>query len=157
MKSCGVRSNDNCCKTGITRFEWQSGILSVMGMFQQLRNGESIQYAAEGVRMRTSTQVIFWIMGAFGYLGSPTILIWGWARWLRQPKPRTVLAILSMIGFVLATASAVLAVSSIIFAQFHHFPYYDPLLLRIFRTGTLLSLAGIAFGVSGAWRATSLR
>jgi hypothetical protein len=59
--------------------------------------------------------------------------------------------------FVLATASAALAVSSILFAQFHHFPYYDPLLLRIFRTGTLLSLAGIAFGIGGAWRPTSLR
>jgi hypothetical protein len=62
-----------------------------------------------------------------------------------------------MISLVLATASAVLAVSSIVFAQFHHFPYYDPLLLRIFRTGTLLSLAGVAFGCSGAWRPTSLR
>jgi len=102
-------------------------------------------------------QVIFWFMGAFAYPGSPTILIRGWARWLKEPKPRTIPAILSMIGFVLATVSAVLAVSSIIVAQFHHFRYYDPLLLRIFRTGTLLSLAGIAFGVSGAWRATSLR
>ena len=100
---------------------------------------------------------MFWIMGAFGYLGSPTILIWGWARWLGQPKPRTIPAILSIISFVLATASAVLAVSSVIFAQFHHFPYYDPLLLRIFRTGVLLSLAGIALGVGGAWRTTSLR
>jgi hypothetical protein len=107
--------------------------------------------------MSTSSQVIFWIMGVFGYLGSPTILIWGWARWLRLPKPRTIPAVLSMISFVLATASAVLAVSSIVFAQFHHFPYYDPLLLRIFRTGTLLSLAGIAIGCSGAWRPTSLR
>jgi hypothetical protein len=50
-----------------------------------------------------------------------------------------------------------LAVSSIAFAQIHHFPYYDPLLLRIFRTGTLLSLGGIVFGLSGVWRASSLR
>lgn len=112
---------------------------------------------AEGVRMSISTQVIFWVMGAFGYLGSPIILIWGWVQWLRQPKTWTIPAAMSMTGFVLATASALLAVSSIAFAQFHHFPYYDPLLLRIFRTGTSLSLGGIAFGVSGAWRATSLR
>jgi len=104
-----------------------------------------------------SNQAIFWIMGICGYLGAPTILIWGWVRWLNQPKPHSISATLSIIGFVLATASALLAVSSIVFAQFHHFPYYDPLLLRIFRVGTLLSLGGIAFGVSGAWRATSLR
>jgi len=107
--------------------------------------------------MSTSTQAIFWIMGAFGYLGSPAIVIWGWVRWLRQPKPRSILATLSMIGFIPATASALLALSSIVFAQFHHFPYYDPLLFRIFRIGTLLSVGGIAFGVFGAGRASSLR
>lgn len=31
------------------------------------------------------------------------------------------------------------------------------LFTKIFRTGTLLSLVGIAFGFSGAWRPTSLR
>ena len=60
-------------------------------------------------------------------------------------------------GFVLATASALLAVSTIAYAQIHHFPYYDPLLLRIFRTGALLSLGGIAFGISGVWRPSSTR
>jgi hypothetical protein len=102
-------------------------------------------------------QVMFWFLGAFGYLGSPTILIWGWTRWLKRPTLRSIPANLSLISFVLATASALLAVSSVAFAQVHHFPYYDPLLLRIFRIGTLLSLSGIAFGASGVWRASSLR
>ena len=100
---------------------------------------------------------MFWILGVFGYLGSPAILIWGWARWLRQPKLRTIPATLSLVSFVLATASALLAISSIAFAQVHHFRYYDPLLLRIFRWGTLLSLGGIAFGTGGVWRRSSLR
>jgi len=85
------------------------------------------------------------------------MLIWGWARWRLGPKLRTITAILSLIGFVLATASGVLAVSTIVFAQFHHFPYYDPLLLKIFRCGTYLSLGGIVFGVCGVWRRSSLR
>jgi hypothetical protein len=107
--------------------------------------------------MSTFTQVILWIAFAFGFLGSPIMLSWGWARWQLGPKLRTITAILSLIGFILATASGVLAVSTILFAQFHHFPYYDPLLLRIFRCGTYLSLGGIVFGVSGVWRRSSLR
>jgi hypothetical protein len=107
--------------------------------------------------MSAFTEVILWIMFAFGFLGPPIMLIWGWARWQSEPKLRTVPAILSLTGFVLATASAVLAVSTIVIAQFQHFPYYDQSLLRIFRWGTFLSLGGIAFGISGVWRQSSLR
>jgi hypothetical protein len=60
-------------------------------------------------------------------------------------------------GFILATASALLAVLTTGYAQIHHFPYYDPLLLRIFRWGVLLSLCGIVFGIGGAWRPSPLR
>jgi len=119
--------------------------------------GESTRYLAEGVCMSISTQAIFGIIAALGYLGPPIILVWGWARWLSRPKTWSIPAILSMISLVLAIASALLAASSIVFAQFHHFGYYDPLLLRIFRTGMLLSLGGIVFGISGVWRETSLR
>jgi hypothetical protein len=55
------------------------------------------------------------------------------------------------------TASAILAVGSVGYAQVHHFPYYDPLLLRVFRWGGLLSLAGVIFGIGGVWRSGSLR
>ena len=107
--------------------------------------------------MSTSTQVMFGILFAVGYLLSPAMLIWGWLRWANQPRLRTIPSILSFAGFILATASAVLAVSSIAYAQVHRFPYYDPLLLRIFRLGALLSLAGISFGIGGIWRPNALR
>jgi tellurite resistance protein TehA-like permease len=107
--------------------------------------------------MSASAQVMFGILFAFGYLVSPIVLIWGWSRWLRQPKVRTTPSILSLIGFVLATASALIAVSLLGYAQVHHFSYYDPLLLRVFRCGTLLSLGGIVFGISGVWRPSPLR
>jgi hypothetical protein len=84
------------------------------------------------------------------------VLIWGWLRCLRQPKLRATSSILSLIGFIFATASALIAVSLVGYAQIHNFPYYDPLLLRVFRCGALLSLGGIAFGISGVLRPSPL-
>src|SRR5262249_42244988 len=52
-----------------------------------------------------------------GHLFSPTILIWGWARWLRLPKQKTVTSVLSLLGFILATLSALVAVSGMIFPR----------------------------------------
>ncbi len=101
--------------------------------------------------------MIFGILIVLGYGVAPVTLIWGWARWGVQPKLKTATSIFSLIGFSFATASAGLAVSSAVYAQIHGFRYYDPLLLRIFRWGLLLSLAGILFGVAGLWRKNSLR
>ena|SRR5450756_338670 len=107
--------------------------------------------------MSISVQVIFGILIALAYLGSPVGLIWGWAHFVRRPKPRTVTSILSLAGFVLATTSALLAFVTVVYAHIHTFRYYDPLLLRIFRAGFLLSLSGILIGVAGMWRPSSLR
>ena len=107
--------------------------------------------------MSTSADVAFAILIALSYFVSPIALVWGWVRWVRHPRRASVPAALSLVGFIFATVSAALAVSSVFYAQVHHFGYYDPLLLRIFRWGTLLSLAGILFGVTGVWRQSSLR
>jgi hypothetical protein len=108
-------------------------------------------------QMSASVQVIFGILFVLGYLVSPVTLVWGWPRWMLGPNKGNVASILSLLGFVLSTASALLAISSIIYAQFHRFPFYDPLLLRIFRTGVLLSLGGLVLGLAGVWRTNSLR
>ena len=107
--------------------------------------------------MSASIEVIFVLLAVLGYLVAPVALIWGWARWVVQPKLRTAISIISLVGLVFATTSALVAVTTIAYAQIHHFPYYDPLLLRIFRAGTLLSLSGIVFGISGVWRPSSTR
>ena len=108
--------------------------------------------------LSTSSQVIFGLLVAAGYFVLPIALIWGWARWINLAKPRTAASILSLAGFVLATASALLAVSSIAYAQgIHGFRFYDPRLMRIFRCGVLLSLGAIVFGLGGVWRPSSLR
>jgi len=108
--------------------------------------------------MSTSVQVFFGTLVFIGYIVAPVTLVWGWTRWAVERDPRTVSSVLSMIGFVSATASAALAVSAIIYANLiHGFRYYDPLLLRIFRSGILLSLTGILFSVGGLWRRNALR
>jgi hypothetical protein len=107
--------------------------------------------------LSTSVQVVFAVLIALSYIVSPVMLIWGWARWAWQPKSGAVAAILSLVGFSFATASAALAVSSVAYAQVHHFGFYDPLLLRIFRWGLLLSLIGILSSIGGVWRQSSLR
>src|SRR6266849_1817214 len=93
-----------------------------------------------------------------GFIAAPALLIWGWVRWTRQPQQRSIFPILSLAGFAFATASSLLAVSSVMYSVgICGFPYYDPRLLRIFRLGILLSLVGIALGIGGLWSPSSLR
>jgi|SRR5215469_1175792 len=99
---------------------------------------------------------VFLVVGIYG--GVPALMLWGWARWLGRTQPRTVPVILSLIGFTLATASGLLAVSSVVWAHsIGGFPYYDPRLLRMYRWGALLSLSGLVFGIAGASRPGLLR
>src|SRR5438477_12958241 len=92
------------------------------------------------------------------YAGLPGLLIWGWVRWFKRTHPRTLSSILSLVGLSLATASALLAIPSTVYAHaIGGFPYYDPRLLRIYRWGGLLSLSGIVFGFAGLWRPGPVR
>lgn len=92
------------------------------------------------------------------YIGLPAVIVWGWVRWLKRTQPRTWLSILSLIGFAFATASGLLAASSVLYAHaIGGFPFYDPSLLRIYRWGALLSLSGTVFALIGVWRPGPLR
>jgi hypothetical protein len=73
-----------------------------------------------------SVGIIVGILIAIGYLVTPVALIWAWISWARQPRQRTIPASLSLTGFVFATASAVLATSSVAYAQVHHFRFTIP-------------------------------
>ncbi len=56
--------------------------------------------------MSTSVEIIVGILAIVGYLLAPVVLVWGWVRWIQQPKLRTISAVLSLLGFILASASA---------------------------------------------------
>ena len=67
-------------------------------------------------------------------------------------------AALSLIGFALASASSVLAIVAIVYARaVGGFAFYDPSLVRIYQSGTGLSLMGLLSAVIGVWRPSSLR
>jgi len=91
---------------------------------------------------------------------SPATLVWGWVRWGKRAKLKTIPSILSLVGFIFATASTTLAVSSLVY--FHvrpnpRFAIFDPLINNMFRCGMLISFAGILFSVVGVSGQNSLR
>jgi hypothetical protein len=92
------------------------------------------------------------------FIASPILLVHGWRRWARREQPRTLPARLSLAGFSLATASALLAVGSFAYSTaIGGFPFYDPRLLSIFFAGGVLSLLAILFAVGGLFRPGPLR
>lgn len=88
----------------------------------------------------------------------PTIMIWGWARWIKHREPRTTFSTLSLVGFVLGTVSGLLAIAATLYARIIvGFSFYDPALMKIYRWGALLSFAATVFAIIGLWRPSSLR
>jgi hypothetical protein len=92
------------------------------------------------------------------YAALPGVTVWGWVRWWKRSQPRTPFAILFLAGFALATASGLLAIAATLYARaVGGFPFYDPSLMRIYRWGALLSLAGVVAAILGVWRPSPLR
>jgi hypothetical protein len=88
----------------------------------------------------------------------PTLIIWGWLRWSRSKRLYSVFSALSFAGFSLASASALLGLSTFLYARLiRPFPFYDPTLLRIYAIGAALSLVAVLFSIGGVWRPSSLR
>lgn len=89
------------------------------------------------------------ILFALGvYVALPAVLVAGWVRWARRRQIGRTWP--SLTGFSLGTASAMLAIGAMVYAgMIGGFRYYDPTLLRIYRWGVLLSLAGLVFAAVG--------
>jgi hypothetical protein len=107
--------------------------------------------------MSVTTSVVMVFLLVLGGLVTPAMFLWGWVRWVQHAKLRTLPSILSLSGFVLATSSALLAVSTLAYAHFHPFDHYDPSLMRIEGWGMLLSLGASLFAACGVWRNSSIR
>lgn len=73
---------------------------------------------------------IIFVLGV--YVAVPVVLVMGWVRWVRYGQIGRTWP--SLAGFSLGTASALLAVGSMVYAgMIGGFRYYDPTLLRIYR------------------------
>jgi hypothetical protein len=108
--------------------------------------------------MPWTVQLFFIVIAILAYLVAPISLLWGWIRWVSGPKSRTVTSVLSLIGFLFATASALLAIASIVYAHvIGGFPFYDRRLMRIYAWGLLIALCGLLFGIGGLVRSNRLR
>jgi hypothetical protein len=93
-----------------------------------------------------------------GYIAAPVLLISGWLRWHNKPHEPGFAAKLSLVGFSIGTASALLALGSIGWATAcGEFGYYDPALMRIFAAGLMISVAGLLTSLGGLVRANPLR
>lgn len=92
------------------------------------------------------------------YIALPVAILGGWIHWAKQPKSLTLFSALSMIGFFLATCSALLAFGGLSYAHaIGGFPFYDPRLMRRYSWGGRLSLAGIVLGLISCFRRNTLR
>ena len=88
----------------------------------------------------------------------PFALLVGWIRWVKSRTAGAPLALVSLVGFSLATLSALLAFGTVIYAGvIGGFPFQHPLLMRIFAWGGIWSVAGILCGLVGCWRRGPLR
>ena len=102
------------------------------------------------------------VLPLFGWIFEiviPVTIIWGWVRWakLRTTRLTDMGSLASLLSLTLASASAALAISSALYAHFRPFRYYDPVLMKIFAVGGLLSLTSVAVGLGGVWRKNPLR
>jgi hypothetical protein len=107
--------------------------------------------------MSIGVTILIALLFGLSYLVTPLMFVWGWNRWTQGQKSLNISSIFSLVGFILATFSALLAVLSIAYAQDRRFGYYDPTLMKVFRWGCLLSIGGFLFGIGGAWRKGPLR
>lgn len=92
------------------------------------------------------------------FLAIPVTMITGWIQWIRIKQPPTISGILSTIAFSLASASVALAVLTFVYARaILGFPFYDALLLRIYRSGLVMAFLSVPCAIGGFWYPNAVR
>lgn len=98
------------------------------------------------------------VLGFAMYAAVPVTAFTGLRRCMRARSERSCIFLPSLIGFGFGLASALLALSTEVWAVIRGgFAFYAPALMRIYGIGGLLSLAGILAGLGGVWKKNPLR
>ena len=84
-------------------------------------------------------------------------VVWGYLSWACNRSAVSKMALCSLAGFTLASLSALVEISSGIYAQFHEFRYYDPLLMTIYRVGFFVAGFGFVVSLFGSATKSPLR
>lgn len=92
------------------------------------------------------------------FIAAPVCLVWGWIRWLHHKQLLSFLAKLSFIAFLLATASAILVIISMIYARTSNsILFFDTTYYHFVIAGYWLSGAGLVLSLVGIWRTSPVR
>ena len=92
------------------------------------------------------------------YVDVPVMLVWGWRRWSRRPRQKNPFATISFIAFSIGSVSSLLLIVTVLWSLIRGgFAWYDPVLLRIFAIGLLLSILALVISLGGVWKANPLR
>jgi len=106
----------------------------------------------------SASATTFWTTAFFlGYIVAPASLIWGWARWIRQPKSWSFSSLISLVAFVVASSSAALGLVTILIGVLGAFEQHLSAFYRVVDLGMLISLIGIIVAIGGIWRKNPLR
>jgi hypothetical protein len=68
-----------------------------------------------------SLRIFVAILAFLAYVVAPITFVWGWTRWRQLRRSRTLSAKLSLTGFILASASGLVAIVMIGYALTHGF------------------------------------
>ncbi len=74
--------------------------------------------------------------------------IYGWQKWFvlrRESSTKPLYG--TTVAWALASASAILYLGTILVGQIRRWPFYDPVLMAIYKIGLLLALVGLLSGI----------
>lgn len=90
--------------------------------------------------------------------GLAAIPIWGWSRWIKQPKVSGACPKMSAAGLVLASVSVIVGVAGFMRSIANPVMlYFDPVLQTMAGIGMLSAFLGALLSVFGVWRPSPVR
>jgi len=103
-------------------------------------------------------QVLSIIYSVAFFSAIAALLIWGWARYFKQPRVRGLLPAMSVGGLALVSISVLIGVGGFIRQLFNPgLLYFDPILQRMVGIALLVSLLAVAFSLLGVWSKNPVR